>query len=136
MATDHIKRGTEKISKDIDEVIVRTDGALKVVATAVQEVNETLAVHAAWTEERFDQVHERLAGLETGQRTLRADLSRLEAGVRADMRGLEKSLRHDMSRMERRIRGDLTELRRDLTQLAGRVEEMLATMLREDGPRE
>ncbi len=41
----------------------KLDSGLSTVAKAVRDVNETLAVHAAWTEERFEAVDERLMDL-------------------------------------------------------------------------
>ncbi len=47
----------------LGEVLVGSDTAVATVAKAVRDVNETLAVHAAWTEERFEAMDERLVSL-------------------------------------------------------------------------
>lgn len=58
VTAEETKRRIRKVHRDMDEVIV-TSGALAVLARSVQDVNETLSIHAAWTEERFDKVDER-----------------------------------------------------------------------------
>lgn len=80
MIAKETERRTDKVHKDMDEVIVNS-GPLSAVARNVQDVNETLAIHAAWTEERFDGVEERLGGLELGQQNIRADIAGLSTRV-------------------------------------------------------
>ena len=52
-----------------------------------------------------------MAGLES---SLRTDLEKVEAGLRADMAGLESSLRSDMDRLGTGLRAEMTGLRTDL----------------------
>ncbi len=58
-----VRRRTDNVDEVINKVAVESDGALATVARAVRDVNETLAVHAAWTEERFEAMDERLISL-------------------------------------------------------------------------
>lgn len=63
MSEQEVKRRTEKVDETMGEVLSDGDPALAIVAKAVRDVNETLAVHAAWTEERFEAVDKRLVSL-------------------------------------------------------------------------
>lgn len=103
-----VKRRTDKVHHDMSEVIVN-GGPLVAVARGVQAVNETLATHAAWTEERFDMVEERLGGLELGQQAIREDI----AGVTVRLGNLETAnvgMRAEMARMETRLQGSIDRL--------------------------
>ncbi|WP_162907698.1 hypothetical protein [Allorhizocola rhizosphaerae] len=53
----------ERVDQAIGEVLTGADPALATIAKAVCDVNETLAVHAAWTEKRFEAVDKRLVSL-------------------------------------------------------------------------
>jgi hypothetical protein len=63
VSTRDVQRRTEGVDEVLNEVLVGSDTALATVAKAVRDVNETLAVHAAWTEERFEAVDDRLVSL-------------------------------------------------------------------------
>lgn len=98
-------------------------------------VNETLAHHAAWTDERFEGVEERLGGLGLGQQHVREDLAGLSLkmdGMSSRVGNLEFAfvgVRADMVRMETRIRGDVgqarSEIRGDIDLLAVRLDRVL-----------
>ncbi|WP_162907216.1 hypothetical protein [Allorhizocola rhizosphaerae] len=60
---DEIKRRTDRVDEAINEVIAESDVGPATVGKAVRDVNETLAVHAAWTDERFEKVNDRLVSL-------------------------------------------------------------------------
>ena len=68
-----------------------------------------------------------LERLETGLRSdieklessLRTDMERLDGGLRSDMEKLESSLRTDMERLKTGLRVDMAELRTDLEKLEG-----------------
>lgn len=129
MIAKETKRRTDRVHKDMDEVIVN-GGPLSAMARGVQDVNETLAIHAAWTEERFDGVEDRLGGLELGQQNIRADLAglstrldhldtkvdRLDAkvdGLTFRVGNLETAfvgMRADMVTMKDQIRDDIDKL--------------------------
>ncbi|HEX6684822.1 MAG TPA: hypothetical protein VF062_18600 [Candidatus Limnocylindrales bacterium] len=117
-----VKRRTDKVHQDMSEVIVN-GGPLMAVARGVQDVNETLAIHAAWTEERFDVVEERLGGLELGQKAIREDIAGLTVkvdsidakvdGLTGRVGNLEISsvgMRAEMAQMETRLQGSIDRL--------------------------
>lgn len=141
MTAEEVKRKTAKIYADMEEVKMDNDGPVAAVATAVQELNQTTAVHAAWTEERFDKVDEgfdtvdkrfdevdrRLNVLEKGQCDIRQAMSRMETGIREDMRmrenalvwhvtKVESGIRQDMSKMESGIRQDMAKMEKGIRQ--------------------
>ncbi|HZM79070.1 MAG TPA: hypothetical protein VFC19_25350 [Candidatus Limnocylindrales bacterium] len=80
MIAKEVKRRTDKVYREMSEVIVN-EGPVSAVAMGVQDVNVTLAHHAAWTEERFEGVEERLGGLELGQQAIREDIAGLTVKV-------------------------------------------------------
>jgi hypothetical protein len=105
-------------------------------------VNETLAHHAAWTDERFEGVEERLGGLHLGQQHVREDLAGLSLkmdGMSSRVGNLEFAfvgVRADMVRMETRIRGDVgqarSEIRGDIDLLAVRLDRVLSCAVKDE----
>lgn len=105
-------------------------------------VNETLAHHAAWTDERFEGVEERLGGLYLGQQHVREDLAGLSMkmdGMSSRVGNLEFAfvgVRADMVRMETRIRGDVgqarSEIRGDIDLLAVRLDKVLSCAVKDE----
>jgi hypothetical protein len=96
-----MKRRTDKVHRDMSEVIVN-EGPLSAVAKGVQDVNETLAHHAAWTEERFERVEDRLGGLELGQQAIVESVDGLSMRV-GNLEVAFVGMRADMVRMEERL---------------------------------
>jgi hypothetical protein len=141
------KRRIDKVREEMSEVIVN-GGPLTAVAQGVQDVNETIAHHAAWTEERFDKVEERLGGLELGQMEIREDISRLDTkvdrlcdrvdGLATRMGNLEIAsvgMRAEMVRMEQRLETRMDrmrdEIRGDIDKLAVRMDKVIAFAVRD-----
>ncbi len=92
MSMDEVKRKTDRVDEMIGELVAGPDADLAVVGKAVRDVNETLAVHAAWTEERFEAVLDRLVSL---ARVLVMTSSKIEmhiAGIDSRLPGLAVSL--------------------------------------------
>ena len=134
MIAKEMKRRTDTVHRNMSEVIVN-GGPLSAVAKGVQDVNETLAHHAAWTEERFEMVEDRLGSLDLGQQHIREDL----AGLTVRVGSLETAfvgMRADMVRMETRIRDDIDEMQSqihgDISQLAVRVDKVLAFAIKDE----
>jgi hypothetical protein len=139
------KRRTDQIHRETSEVIV-DGGPLAAVAGGVQAVNETLAIHAAWTEERLEAAEERLGGLELGQAAIREDIAGLTTrvgnlevgfvGMRADMVRMEERIRGDMATMETRLRGDMatmeTRIRSDFDKLAVRIDKVISFAVKDE----
>ncbi len=71
----------------LGEVPVGSDTALATVAKAVRDVNETLAVHAAWTDERFEAMDARLLSLAHVQVMTSTKVEMHLAGIEARLIG-------------------------------------------------
>lgn len=138
MIAKEVKRRTDKVHRDMSEVIVN-EGPLSAVAMGVQAVNETLAHHAAWTEERFEIVEDRLGSLELGQQNIREDIAGLTGkvdGLSIRVGNLETAhvaMHAEMGRMEARLSSKIDGLavRVDgiavgIDKLAVRVDKVLA----------
>lgn len=110
--------------------------------TDLQGVNETLAHHAAWTDERFEGLEERLGGLSLDQQRVHDEFSGFSTkmdGLSIRVGNLEFAfvgMRADMVRMETRIRGDVgqarMEIRGDIDLLAVRVDKVLAFAVKDE----
>ncbi|WP_117213162.1 hypothetical protein [Allorhizocola rhizosphaerae] len=87
MSKQEVKRRTEKVDETIDEVLTDSEPALATVARAVRDVNETLAVHAAWTEERFETVDDRLVSLARIQVMTSSKMEMQIAGIESRLLG-------------------------------------------------
>lgn len=122
VSTEEVKRRTERVGKEIDEVIEVSEGSLAVVAKCVRDVNETLAIHAAWTDERFDQVESRLSGIERGQLALQHGQSALSLGQAALMQKLDRLDGKFEAPSERAVRA--------MDRLTARVDELLDFVIR------
>jgi hypothetical protein len=125
-----VKRRTDRVPMEMSEV------------TVLQGLNEILAHHAAWTDERFEGVEERLGGLGLGQQHVREDIAGMSTktdGISIRVGNLEFAfvgMRADMVRMETRIRGDLgqarSEIRGDIDLLAVRLDKVLEFAARDE----
>jgi hypothetical protein len=117
-----MKQRTDTAQPDMSEVIVNE-----------KDVNVTLAHHAAWTDERFEGVEERLGGLELGQKSLLEAIGGLT--VRVGSLEVAHVARHaEMGRMEARLSGkiDGLTLRIDkVLSFAVKDEPKLAAILKE-----
>lgn len=128
-----MKRRTDKVHKEMSEVIVN-GGPVSAVAKGVQAVNETLAHHAAWTEERFEQVEERLGGLELGQQAILEAIGGLTIRV-GNLETAHVAMHAEMGRMEARLSGKIDGLALRIDKVISFVikdELKLAEILKED----
>jgi hypothetical protein len=135
------ERGRQVIAKKTEPRTDRVPMDMSEV-TGMQSVNETLAHHAAWTDERFEGVEERLGGLDLGQQHVREELAGLSTkmdGMSIRVGNLEFAfvgMRADMVRMETRIRSDVgkarAEIRGDIDILAVRLDRVLAHAARDE----
>jgi hypothetical protein len=92
MSNQEVKRRTERVDEVIEEVLADSDAALASVARAVRDVNETLAVHAAWTDERFEAVDDRLVSLARIQVMTSSKVEMQIAGIDSRILGFGVSL--------------------------------------------
>lgn len=101
MSMDEVKHRTERVDEAINEVITESDAGLAAVSRAVSDVNETLAVHAAWTEERFESVDDRLASLARIQVMASSKVEMQIVGIESHLRGFGVSLSAMMQTLSR-----------------------------------
>jgi hypothetical protein len=119
MIAKEVKRRTDKVHKEMDEVIVN-GGPLSAVAQGVQAVNVTLAHHAAYTEERFERVEDRLESLELGQHAIVESINGLNTRV-GNLETAHVAMHAEMGRMEARLTGKIDGLAGRVDGLAGTV---------------
>jgi len=132
-----VKRRTDKVYREMSEVIVN-EGPVSAVAMGVQDVNVTLAHHAAWTEERFEGVEERLGGLELGQQAIREDI----AGLTVKVDGLDTKVTGIASRVgnleivQIGMLADMREwkdqIRGDINKLAVRMDKVISFAIKDE----
>ncbi|WP_117211126.1 hypothetical protein [Allorhizocola rhizosphaerae] len=103
MSKHGVERRTGKVDEMLGEVLVGSDAAVATVAKAICDVNETFAVHAAWTEERFETVDDRLVSLARIQVMASSKVEMQIAGIDSRIRGFEASqsgMRQTLSKLE------------------------------------
>jgi hypothetical protein len=117
-----VKRRTDQVHRDMSEVIVNE---------GIQAVNETIAHHAAWTDERFERVEERLGGLELGQQTIVNSLNGLTIRV-GNLETAYIAIYAQMGRMEERLSGKIDGLTPQIDGLAVRMDRVLAFAIKDE----
>ncbi|HCT75726.1 MAG TPA: hypothetical protein DGG94_03940 [Micromonosporaceae bacterium] len=121
---------TEKIHEEMEKVTASGEG-LTTVAWAVSSLNLSLAHHAAWTEERFDnvdrrfdQVDSRLGGLETGHLLILGAIGQMSAAV-GKMSSAIGTMSSEMGGMRSEIGGVKSEMgamRSDMGAMAAKID--------------
>ncbi len=103
VSNNEVMRRTDGVDEVLGEVLVGSETALATVAKAVRDVNETLAVHAAWTDERFEAVDDRLVSLARVQAMTCGKVEMQMAGIELRMLGFgvgQSGMEQTLSKLE------------------------------------